>query len=167
MAVDPDGDNITYNIPEGTTGSDKFKINNTGDILVKAQLDREAVSTYMITIEARDDVVRQDYPTRTLFIVIEDINDETPNFILGDTRLTIVEVRVTSTSHTRTHTTSRTYTHTHTCACTHTCTHTHTRTHTRTHTHINTHTCTHTHAHTHAHTHTYTHYCILCTSTVT
>ena len=91
-AVDPENDNITYSIPSNTIGSDKFQINNTGDISVKGTLDRETTSSYQLTIEAKDTTLRQTLPSRTLFIVILDVNDEDPKFTFGESMLTILEV---------------------------------------------------------------------------
>ena len=92
-AVDPENDNITYSIPSTAIGSDVFQINSTGDISVKGALDRETTASYQLTIEVEDTMFRRNPPSRTLFIVIQDINDETPSFLLGESMLNILEVR--------------------------------------------------------------------------
>ncbi|XP_043200018.1 cadherin-99C-like isoform X2 [Amphibalanus amphitrite] len=79
MAVDPEGDPVTYSLVEGT-GLDQFSIGRaTGTISVTRPLDREQLSKYNLMVRASDpDGLAT---TAVVNIRVSDINDKNPQFL--------------------------------------------------------------------------------------
>lgn len=74
---------VTYNLhPEvkekysGTFSLDSV----TGQLTVKTPLDRESVSVYEIRVIARDQGTPQQSSSATVFLIVEDVNDNNPQF---------------------------------------------------------------------------------------
>ena len=75
-ATDPDSDPVSYAIASGNSAG-KFAIaTTTGAITVAGGLDHETVSSYTLTLEARDD--RDGVATATVEIVVTDVAEDTP-----------------------------------------------------------------------------------------
>ncbi|XP_028816305.1 cadherin-related family member 2 isoform X2 [Denticeps clupeoides] len=78
LATDHDGDKLSY----GMTGPNTFYFNvdkDTGEVTVKSQLDRENQELIEVTVTVTDHI----YPdvSASIFIVVEDANDNRPEFI--------------------------------------------------------------------------------------
>ena len=75
-AIDPDGDDITYNIyPQSY-----FAINaSTGVITSNVLLDREVMAEFIVVVQATDNM--NSVGNATVEVVVLDINDNTPTFI--------------------------------------------------------------------------------------
>lgn len=82
-ALDPDlGDNslISYSISNSVPHTDAFEINSDGDIFVSGLIDREVNSQYILTITAKDHGDPPFSSQSKMKIVVDDINDNTPQF---------------------------------------------------------------------------------------
>ena len=72
-AGNPDGDAVSYSIVSGN-GEGAFSIDDSsGSIVVASPLDHESVSTYTLTVEARDG--KGGVATATVVITITDVPD--------------------------------------------------------------------------------------------
>ena len=73
---------ITYTLSSSSEQSiDSFSINpQTGAILTTKLLDREAVSSYLLTVTARDGGVPSLSDTTDVEITVQDVNDNAPVF---------------------------------------------------------------------------------------
>ena len=76
-ATDPDGDDVSYSISAGNTGSVFATGDETGAITVAAALDHETTDEYTLTVEAEDDSGQTDTVTVTITVTDE---DEAPEF---------------------------------------------------------------------------------------
>ena len=88
-AFDPDDDDIvTYSISSGNTGN-KFQIDSEGgEVTLVGKLDREEVSSFILTIQASDDY---NVDEATLTINILDVNDNSPQPVMTEYQAHISE----------------------------------------------------------------------------
>ena len=87
-AVDLDGDIVTYSISAGNTGN-KFQIDSEeGGVTLVGKLDREEVSSFILTIQASDDY---NVDEATLIIDILDVNDNSPQPVMTEYQAHISE----------------------------------------------------------------------------
>ncbi|KAK2523218.1 hypothetical protein Q9966_012281 [Columba livia] len=68
---------VTYSLK---SHSDKFSINDQGDIVALASLDREEVDQYSLIVEAVDSVVPPNTAVALVTVRVNDINDNAPVF---------------------------------------------------------------------------------------
>ena len=76
-ATDSDGDDVSYSITAGNTGSVFAIDDETGEITVAVALDHETTGSYTLTVEAEDDSGQKD--TVTVTITVTDV-EEAPEF---------------------------------------------------------------------------------------
>ncbi|XP_056636781.1 cadherin-99C [Diorhabda sublineata] len=81
MAVDPEGDPVTYSIASGNDLRQFAIGSKSGVITVIRQLDREDLNTYQLVIKAED--AGKLFSTVRVNIKVTDINDKNPEFV-GD-----------------------------------------------------------------------------------
>ena len=76
------GDNsrISYSISRSEPSTRAFRINSDGDIFVSGEIDREENSQYILTITAQDHGQPPFSSQSKVKIIIDDINDNTPQF---------------------------------------------------------------------------------------
>ena len=87
-AFDIDGDIVTYSISAGNTGN-KFQINSEhGEVTLVGKLDREEVSSFILTIQVSDDY---NVDEATLIINILDVNDNSPQPVMTEYQAHISE----------------------------------------------------------------------------
>ena len=87
-ASDRDGDTVTYSISAGNTGN-KFQIDSeVGVVALVGKLDREKVSSFILTIQASDD---HNVGEATLIINIMDVNDNSPQPVMTEYQAHISE----------------------------------------------------------------------------
>ena len=75
-ASDPDDELLSYAITAGNAAGQFAVVTSTGAVTVAAALDHETVSSYTLTLEARDD--RDGVATATVEIVVTDVLKDTP-----------------------------------------------------------------------------------------
>ena len=79
-AVDADTDTLQYSIAGGNQDN-KFTVNSqTGELFVTSTLDRDDVSRYDVTISVTDGLTTVN---AVLSIIVEDVNDNAPVFVLS------------------------------------------------------------------------------------
>ncbi|XP_020624198.1 LOW QUALITY PROTEIN: protocadherin Fat 3-like [Orbicella faveolata] len=83
-----DGDVLTYSISAGNTGN-KFQIDSDlGEVTLVGKLDREEVSSFILTIQVSDDY---NVDEATLIINILDVNDNSPQPVMTEYQAHISE----------------------------------------------------------------------------
>ena len=93
-ATDPDMDILTYSLDSGS--ATYFDIDRaTGQIKTRVRLDREARSSYSVTVTATDPDLARD--TISVTITVTDV-DERPTFTAGSTAITLEENRQIASS---------------------------------------------------------------------
>ena len=91
---------ITYEIPSGLADG-KFTIDSTTGVIVStAELDRETIASYVLTIYAKDGAYPARYDVATVHINVADDNDHSPVFATDLYILSLPENQVASTLHT-------------------------------------------------------------------
>lgn len=87
-AFDLDGDILTYSISSGNTGN-KFQIDSEGgEVTLVGKLDREEVSSFILTVQASDDY---NVGKATLIINVLDVNDNSPQPVMTEYQAHISE----------------------------------------------------------------------------
>lgn len=72
---------LLYVISNGDYDS-VFKIDTyTGELLIDAKLDRETTSDYLLNITVQDQGIFPKFTSKLLHIIVEDVNDNAPQFI--------------------------------------------------------------------------------------
>ena len=79
---------IRYSIDSQSPGPPKFKVDpSTGVVQTIGKIDRESVDEYTLTIRATDQAFTESErlsSTITVFIIVEDVNDNKPDFVSPD-----------------------------------------------------------------------------------
>lgn len=74
-----------------------FEINQSGDIITLEDIDREEVTVYTLLVQVTDSIVNPSDAITNVTITINDVNDNTPQFVggavLSGTPVEISEVR--------------------------------------------------------------------------
>uniref|UniRef100_A0A3P9L529 FAT atypical cadherin 2 n=1 Tax=Oryzias latipes TaxID=8090 RepID=A0A3P9L529_ORYLA len=76
------------------TSTDLFRVDElTGEVIVTGQLDREALASHNLWIQARDQAKHgpQLFSTISLLIILQDINDNPPRFVPPGYRIKVAE----------------------------------------------------------------------------
>ncbi|KAJ8302066.1 hypothetical protein KUTeg_021053 [Tegillarca granosa] len=88
---------ITYTITGGNFGS-KFTFEAlTGELKLNNALDRETLTSYSLTIEARDAGIPSLVGTATVSVTVQDVNDNTPQFLNSIYPVTVPRLSATGT----------------------------------------------------------------------
>ncbi|CAG2110523.1 unnamed protein product, partial [Medioppia subpectinata] len=92
---DPDGDELRFGVL-GTIGSDLLRIEsvppNEAKVYLKKELDREIQDSYTLVLTLTDGKLgKGNYITKSLLLIVEDINDNTPIFRPYRTALSLSE----------------------------------------------------------------------------